>query len=403
MNSDHLSLVRQYSRRMVAEVLLNQAPISRADLARVTGLSKQTMSQVIGELEAGGWVRHAGTSKGNVGRSAVTYEIAEDAAYSLGIDLGGTKVVAAYANLLGQIVAEDTEATDARGGRHVLEQIHALAMRLAASAGIETGRIESIVLGMPGVIDPRTGGVTLVPNIDGLADLNVPALLGLLFGQPVQVENDVNLGMLGEAWQGSAQGCENAGFMALGTGVGLGLIVNGKLVRGATGAAGEIAYLPLGGETATRAALDIGSFELEVGSVGIVRRYRAKGHGQVATARDVFQRLEQGDPAAEAVIGETAHVVALAITALQSIVDLERIILGGSIGVRSELVQRVRKALPAVLARPVHVAASDLGSRASLVGAVSSAVHRLHNQRFGIAALPGDLSLPNSHLAKAAE
>ncbi|WP_448950855.1 ROK family transcriptional regulator [Labrys neptuniae] len=403
MNSDHLSLVRQYSRRMVAEVLLNQAPISRADLARVTGLSKQTMSQVIGELEAGGWVRHAGTSKGNVGRSAVTYEIADDAAFSLGIDLGGTKVTAAYANLIGQIVAEDTEPTDARGGRHVLEQIHALAMRLAASAGIETRRIESVVLGMPGVIDPRTGGVTLVPNIDGLADLNVPALLGLLFGQPVQVENDVNLGMLGEAWQGSAQGCENAGFMALGTGVGLGLIINGKLVRGATGAAGEIAYLPLGGETTTKTALDVGSFELEVGSVGIVRRYRTKGRDEVATVRDVFQRLEQGDPGAEAAIDETAHVVALAITALQAIVDLERIILGGSIGVRPELVQRVRKALPTVLARPVHVTASDLGSRASLVGAVSSAVHRLHNQRFGIAALPGDLSLPNAQLAKAAE
>ncbi len=403
MNTDHLSLVRQYSRRMVAEVLLNQAPISRADLARVTGLSKQTMSQVIGELEAGGWVRHAGTSKGNIGRSAVTYEIAEDAAFSLGIDLGGTKVTAAYANLLGRIVAEDTEPTDARGGRHVLEQIHALAMRLAAAGGIETSRIESVVLGMPGVIDPRTGGVTLVPNIDGLADLNVPALLGLLFGQPVQVENDVNLGMLGEAWQGSAQGCENAGFMALGTGVGLGLIVNGKLVRGATGAAGEIAYLPLGRETMTPAALDVGSFELEVGSAGIVRRYRAKGSAEVATVREVFQRLEQGEATAEAAIEETAHVVALAVTALQAIVDLERIILGGSIGVRPELVQRVRKALPAVLARPVQIAASDLGSRASLVGAVSSAVHRLHNQRFGIAALPGDLSLPTSQLAKAAE
>ncbi len=403
MNSDHLSLVRQYSRRIVAEALLHQAPISRADLARITGLSKQTMSQVIGELEEGGWVRLAGTSRGNVGRTAVTYEIADDAAYSLGFDLGGTKVTAAYADLLGRIVAEETEPTDKRGGRHVLEQIHALARRLAASASIEAGRVESIVLGTPGVIDPKTGGITLVPNIKGLSELNVPAVLAQLFGQSVTVENDVNLAMLGEAWQGCAQGCQNAGFMALGTGVGLGLIVNGRLARGATGAAGEIAYMPVGAQTATPEALEIGSFELEVGTQGIVRRYLAAGGSGAETVREIFARLEQGEALAGAVIDETASIIAVAITALQSIVDLERIILGGSIGVRPELVQRVQQAMGSVFARPVQISASDLGNRAALVGAVSSAVHSLHNQRFGIADLPGDLTIPNSNLAKAAE
>jgi predicted NBD/HSP70 family sugar kinase len=403
VSSDHLSLVRQYSRRIVAEVLLHQAPISRADLARITGLSKQTMSQVISELEEGGWVRLAGTTKGTVGRTAVTYEIADEAAYSLGVDLGGTKVTAAYADLIGRIVAEETELTDKRGGRHVLHQIYALAMRLAASTRIETRRLESIVLATPGVIDPKSGGITLVPNIKGLSDFNVPAMLAGLFGQSVVVENDVNLAMLGEAWQGCAQGCQNAGFMALGTGVGLGLVINGRLARGATGAAGEIAYLPVGVQTATVEALEIGSFELEVGTQGILRRYRARGGSEAETVREIFLRLEQADARAIAVVDETAHIIALAITALQSIVDLERVILGGSIGVRPELVQRVQQAIDRVYARPVQISASDLGSRAALVGAVSSALHRLHNHRFGIADLPGDLTIPNNNLAKAAE
>ncbi|MDQ0390587.1 ROK family transcriptional regulator [Labrys monachus] len=403
MSQDHPSLARQFSRRIVAEALLHQAPISRADLARVTGLSKQTMSQVIGELEAGGWVKSAGTSRGGVGRTAVTYEIAEDAAYSLGVDLGGTKVTAAVADLVGKVVGDLTEPTDPRGGRHVLDQIHGLAAKLAASAAIDAARIESIVIGTPGVVDPRSGRIGLIPNIRGLSELDVPQVLGSLFGRAVHLENDVNLAMLGEAWRGGAQGCRNAAFLALGTGVGLGLVVNGELVRGATGAAGEVAYLPLGADTTSPEARSVGSFELEVGSAGILRRYRACGGEGADTVRDIFARLAQGEPQAAAVLDDTAHIVALAIAALQATVDLERIVLGGSIGVQPELVERVQRAMPSVFARPVDIRPSALGSAAGLVGAVSSAVHRLHNQRFGIPDMPGDFTIPGSSLARAAE
>ena len=93
---------------------------------------------------------------------------------------------------------------------------------------------------MPGVVDPETGAVALVPNIRDLSSINTPRLLADLFGQPVVIENDVNLAMLGEVWQGCAHGAQDAAFLAIGTGVGLGLIVNGRLVRGARGAAGEV-------------------------------------------------------------------------------------------------------------------------------------------------------------------
>ncbi|MBV8474745.1 MAG: ROK family transcriptional regulator, partial [Hyphomicrobiales bacterium] len=238
MNADHASLAKQFSRRIVAEALLHNAPISRADLARATGLSKQTTSLVIADLEAGGWVKPVGVVTGGVGRNAVTYEIAGDAAFSLGVDLGGTKVTAAIANLVGEIVVETTEPTDPRGGRDVLRQIRALADRICADAGIKSERIRSVVVGTPGVVDPASGAVALVPNIKGLSDFSVPKALAEHFGREVAVENDVNLAVLGEAWQGSARDCRNAAFLSLGTGVGLGLIVNGTLVRGAAGAAG---------------------------------------------------------------------------------------------------------------------------------------------------------------------
>jgi len=403
MRADHASLAKQYSRRVVAEALLHNAPISRADLARTTGLSKQTTSLVIANLEAAGWVRSVGVVSGRVGRNAVTYEVVGTAAYSLGVDLGGTKVTVAIANLVGDIVAEAAEPTDPRGGRHVLQQIRILSNRISSEKGIDPARIQSVVVGTPGVVDPTSGSVSLVPNIKGLSNLSVTKVLAEHFGREVGVENDVNLAVLGEAWQGCARDRQNAAFLSLGTGVGLGLIVNGKLVRGASGAAGEIAYLPIGADMTSPEALAVGAFELEVGAVGILRRYRAISAKPVDTVRDVFAAAEAGDEAASDVLDATASKIALAITALQSIVDTELVILGGSIGIRPELVERVQKRMGAVFARKAAIRASALGARAGLVGAVSLAVHSLHNDQFGISGLPSELTLPAANLARAAE
>ena len=249
---------------------------------------------------------------------------------------------------------------------------------------------------MPGVVDPQTGAVSLVPNIRGLSQLSAPKTLADLFGKPVTIENDVNLAMLGEAWQGCAQGAQNAAFLALGTGVGLGLIVNGQLARGAKGAAGEIAYLPIGRDFVSDDARDIGAFELEVGSAGILRRYREASSSSAATVREIFGRLEAGEREAIETIETTARSVALAVTAIEALLDPELIVLGGSIGLREELAARVRKHLSALFARPVDIRASALGARAGLVGAVSLAVNRLHNALFGMSGVPGELSLPTS-------
>ena len=403
MSADHASLAKQYSRRVIAEALLHATSISRADLARTTGLSKQTTSLVIAELEAAGWVKPTGVATGGVGRNAVTYEVVGGAAYSLGVDLGGTKVTAAIANLPGEIVAEATEPTDPRGGREVLRQIRVLADRISAQRGIDVQRIQSIVVGTPGVVDPATGAVSLVPNIRGLSDISVPKLLAEHFGREVGVENDVNLAVLGEAWQGCARDCQNAAFLSLGTGVGLGLIVNGKLVRGAAGAAGEIAYLPIGADVTSPEALAVGAFELEVGAAGILRGHHAISARPVGTVRELFALLDAGDEAAGRALDATAASIALAITAVQSIVDTERVILGGSIGIRPELVERVRQRMGAVFARKATICASALGARAGVVGAVSLAVHRLHNDLFGISGLPNELALPPINLARAAE
>src|SRR5690242_5973080 len=274
-----------------------------------------------------------------------------ETSYCFAADLGGTKLAAAMADARGRIVAELTEPTDPRGGMHVAEQIYACAGKLAQELRVEVTRTHHVMVGVPGAIDPRTGRVSLIPNIAGLQDIDVLGFLRGRFGPYVAIENDVNLAMLGEQALGCARGCRNAAFLALGTGTGLGLLIDDKLFRGARGAAGEIADLPIARDPASQIPSTIGAFELEVGSLAIVERYHRQGGTAAVTVRDIFRLLAAGDEVAASVLDTTARWVALAVVTLQSLLDLELIVFGGSIGVRPELYERVRQALPALFSR----------------------------------------------------
>jgi predicted NBD/HSP70 family sugar kinase len=296
-----------------------------------------------------------------------------ESAYCFAADLGGTKLAAAIADAHGHVVAELTEPTDPRGAAYVAEQIAACADKLAKTVGIDVTRARHVMVGIPGAIDPRTGRVSLIPNIAGLEDFDVLGFLRGRFGSDVAIENDVNLAMLGEHALGCASSCRNAAFLSLGTGAGLGLLIDGKLFRGARGSAGEIADLPIGRDPSSQIPSASGTFELEVGSLAIVDRYRRQGGTAAATVRDIFRLLEQGDEVAESVLDTTARWVALAVVTLQSLLDLEIIVFGGSIGVRPELYERVRRALPTLFSRPITIAPSQLGDRAGLIGAAWAA------------------------------
>ena len=293
--------------------------------------------------------------------------------YCFAADLGGTKLAAAIADAQGRIVAELTEPTDPRGAAYVAEQIAACAQKLAHTVGIDVTRARHVMVGIPGAVDPRTGRVSLTPNIAGLEDFDVLGFLRHRFGPDVAIENDVNLAMVGEHALGCASRCRNAAFLSLGTGTGLGLLMDDKLFRGTHGSAGEIADLPIGRDATSKLPPVSGTFELEVGSLAIVDRYRREGGADAATVRDIFKLLEQGDEVAASVLDTTARWVALAVVTLQSLLDLELIVFGGSIGVRPELYERVRHALPALFSRPITIAPSRLGDRAGLIGAAWAA------------------------------
>lgn len=386
-------VARQQSIRLVIERLLRDGSVSRAEIARATGLSKQTISEVMRDLERGGWVVEDGQVQGSVGRSAVTYALRPDAAFVLGIDLGGTKLHSALADLKGTIVTESIEPTTTDGGAAVVAQIGRMADALLARAGVAPKRLRGAVMGSPGIVDPNSGGIVIAPNIAGLDTLDVRAALRTRLGVDTAIENDVNLATIGEHWRGNSRKARTFAFIALGTGIGMGIFADGHLIRGARGAAGEIAYLPLGGDPYDARGLRLGTLETAAASAGIAARYVGLGGAQGITVREIFDRLDS-DAAARMTVDEVGRVIASAIQAVHAIIDPEIIVMGGSIGARSELKLRIEDYLKRCMPHPVAIEISALGNRATLVGAIGSAIDLMHRALFGIGSDASPLALP---------
>lgn len=391
--SQAIRISRQFSLRSVMEAIVQGGPVSRASIAKQTGLSKQTISEIVRQLEDEGWVRETGRTSGHVGRSAVTYELIPSAAYIVAVDLGGTKVRVAICDLSSHVFAEDSEPTHPGGGQAIVEQIARLSGQVADKGGVPRDKLRVAVVGAPGAPQADTGRVLLAPNIAGFDQMDVAGALETALGFDVMLENDVNLAVLGESWLGAGQGIDNLAFIALGTGVGSGLMLNGQLVRGASNAAGELGFLPFGADPFEPESLRAGAYERKVASLGIIARYRELA-GHDATVPAIFERANNGDANAATVLDETARYLARGIGAIAAIANPEKVILGGSIGGRPELVERVRQVLPLCFPYPVQVEASVLGNHAALVGAAAIGLSHLHNALFGADSPESRISLP---------
>ena len=258
-------------------------------------------------------------------------------------------------------------------------------------------RVRVGVVGVPGVPERDSGRIRMAPNIAGLDTFDFASELEDALGMEVYVENDVNLAVQGENWLGAGGGSDNLAFLALGTGIGAGLVLGGQLVRGAAGAAGELGFLPFGTDALSQPAHAAGALERIVATDGICRRY-AERSGRQATVPEVFDRADRGDADAVSVLDETAEYLARAVVALCAIADPGLVILGGSIGARAELVGRVRALLADAVPTPLRIEPSALGARATIAGAAAVALGHLHNTLFGPDVPETDIALPPAHI-----
>lgn len=379
------AFTRQVNRQAVMEAILRHEAASRSQIADDTGLSKPTVSEIIGVLEAEGWIEQVGQTTGGVGRNAALYGLNGRSGFTIGIDLGGTKLRGAIADLHGRLLAEHVEPTDVRGGGHVVGQITDLCGRLAAEVGPGTmALVRSVAVGSPGVLHPDTGQIDLSFNIPTFGDVHLRDELTEALEVPVIIENDVNMAALGERWAGLATEAPNFVFIAVGTGIGMGVVADGDLRRGQNGAAGEISYLPIAGDPRDPDNHRKGTFEEAVAGAAIVRRYRdATGSAaEYDSVPDIFAAAGRGEAPALQTIREVAYDLALGLAAAIAVLDPGLVILGGGIGSERIFAQEVIDAVPQVTPLTAEVLVSHLRHRASLVGAVSVGLRAAHESLF---------------------
>jgi predicted NBD/HSP70 family sugar kinase len=369
------SLLRAINARAILERIQRTGPVSRAQVARDSGLSKPTVSLGLTALLDAGLVREVGRSSGRPGPSAVLYELNPSAGWVVGIDVGRRRVRAALADITGDVVARRDERARASSARTLIGQVGAIAHQLATEAGIGWDQVQHVTVGSPGVFEPTRGAVTLAPNLPGWGRQGLLQWLRDELGDRIGVENDVNLAAEGERWRGLGRGVRNFGFLSVGTGVGMGLVLDGKLYRGASGAAGEVGYLPIGADPYDPQVRRRGAFEQAVNGAAVVRAAGEAGIPGSPTAKKVFAMARKGDPLAARVVEDEASRIALGLAVVLAVVDLELIILGGGVGGNADLLLApVERELRALSPMRPRVAVSALGEDAVLQGAVATAL-----------------------------
>lgn len=387
-------VLRQISVRAVMDVLLHAGPTSRAELSKITGLSKQTMSEVIRTLEESGWVREKGVTSGRIGRTAITYEVNGNAAYAVGIDIGATTTRIALVNIAGGIVGETEYPSDRRGGYHLIDQVEAMVQKILVDTDVASDLVLVAAIATPGVVDPTTGLLSMAPNLTDIEGIDLGRVLSERLGCPTVLENDVNAAVIGESWQGCAVAIDTVAFVSLGTGIGLGVLLDGKLLRGASGAAGEISYMPFGADPYAESSLERGALECAIAAQGISDLHARSGGAAGLSVRDILTLGEANDPVATRVIGQVADTAALLVVSVNAIVNPHTVVLGGSIGSHPLIVEAVRLGIAKASRRAIDVKASILGNRATLVGALAIGLNHVHNLLFSPQILPEQRRLP---------
>jgi len=308
------------------------------------------------------------------GRSARLYEIRPDAGLVLGLDIGHEYVRGALADLSGEIRARQSLRAHATSVRSRVAELVGLADLLCEQAGATRPAITQTVIGSPGVYDPRRNAMKLT---GGLRGWDRPAALGGLreaFGLSLVMENDVDAAALAERALGHGREVDNFAFVHIGTGIGMGLVLGGQLLRGSHGVAGEIAYLPLTGGAGAdeQEARKRGTLEAAASASGIVRAARRGGMRGPVSARRVFEAAAAGDERASAVVAEEARLIAKTICTVITVVDPDLIVLGGGVGRAPGFAEAVTRELEWIAPVMPAIRVSALGTDAVVDGCLAA-------------------------------
>ena len=283
--------------------------------------------------------------------------------FALVVDLGGTKIAAARVDTTGKITHHLVGQTPARGGKAVVAAVIDILQRLPQQGVCALG------VDVPGLA--YTDGSVWAPNLSGWKRMPLGATLNVHFQLPTLVESDRNAFVTGEAWQGAARNCRDVVFLAIGTGIGAGIISGGRLLRGSNELAGCLGWMATGSRFLPKYK-DIGCLESHLAGPAIARE-ASRIRKTATTTRELIQLARQGDPAAKKIITQTGEYLGLALANLVSILNPEMIVVGGGVAAAGNLLLTPARDTMQQWAQPlagkqVRIVCSRLGDRAALLG-----------------------------------
>lgn len=371
------SVLRVMNERAVYERIRLDGPISRPEVAQATGLSKPTVSLALADLERTGLVRTVGHRTGNAGRAAMLYEIHPTAGRVIGIDVGREWVRAAMSGLDGEPLVRRDVRSQARSAAALIDQLAGLVDELSAEAGIAPSEVTYIVLGTPGVHDAENHRLLLAPNLPGWERPGVTSEVAERLPAPCLIENDISLAALGEQAHGLGAEVDNFVFLSIGTGIGMGIVLGGRLYRGSRGAAGEVAFLPVGETdplTREPGARRHGMLESVLSAAGLVATARRFGMPGRPTVKKVYDAARAGDPIALEAVQYEAGNISRALASVIALLDPRLIVIGGGLGRHGVdvLLDAVRERLADMTPLdPPPIRPSALAEEATVIGAVA--------------------------------
>lgn len=379
------SQMRAQHRGLLLRLIWRERLISRADLARRTGLSRSSISAIVSDLFSTGLVRETGAGNSSGGRRPILLGFDDEALAIVGVDMGATHIAVAVTNLRAEVKAWRSESCPVRDNpERALTLMCELIDSALAEASIEKEQLIGIGVAAPSPVEPDEPthlSPIVLPKWRGISPVE---RLESAYGVPVGMDNDANLGALAEQWWGAGQDGRDLAYVKVATGVGAGLIIHGDIYHGTAGIAGEIGHIPVDA-TAGRCICGLeGCLNLRIGTDALIKRVHSlrDEHPNSTLPRRglsvsrIVEEAFEGDRLARTVVEEAGHHLAIGVAALLNLLNPATVVFGGSLTRASELLlQPLRNTLgkqtPSASVKRSHLVISALGIEGTARGAAT--------------------------------
>jgi predicted NBD/HSP70 family sugar kinase len=380
--SGSLRALREFNRLRIVDFLRTNGTASRAELARRTGLSRSTVSTLVADLQRRGLVvARAGqfAGEGQPGRPAALLELDPSAAAAIGVDFDHDKVRVAVSDLSRSVLAEASAPHDVdHDAQGALDLAAELVERVLNEADLQRDRLLGAGIALAGPIDHDNGALHPSDVLPGWAGVDVAGEMETRLQTPAYVDNDANLGALAEVTLGAGRNARFAAYVSISSGIGAGIIVEGRPYRGHRGTAGEIGHFVVDPQGPICRCGNRGCLETLASGPALLRLVRASrdDRDDELTVRQMIELARDGDAGCKRAIADAGQVVGGVVAGLVNLFSPEMVVIGGDLGEAGDLLldplrEAVRRdALPAA-ATELKVVAGELGERANLLGALA--------------------------------